>query len=136
MWRLPIWTLLALHRIHSAGAQGTVWATFSTWNWRRGSGGWKRGAPLRHRVWPKLDHLLYVSMLPRFFDFWGSLWGGAVSPILLAFVDREGEVTGGGGEKLRCSRCVFVGTLWAGVGGSRHSVLAPLNSLSSWSCLT
>lgn len=99
MWRLPIWTLLALHWIHSAGAQGTVWATFSTWSWRRGSGGQKRGAPLRHRVWPKLDHLLYDSMLSASSTFGGSLWGGAVSPILLAFLDREGEVAGGGGEK-------------------------------------
>lgn len=45
MWRLPIWTLLALQRIHSAGAQGTVRATLSTWDWGRGWGGLERGTP-------------------------------------------------------------------------------------------
>lgn len=45
MWRLPIWTLLALHRIHSAGAQGTVWATLSTWDRETGSDGRERSTP-------------------------------------------------------------------------------------------
>lgn len=93
MWRLPIWTLLALHRIHSAGAQGTVWATFSTWNWRRGSGGQKRGALLKHRVWPKLDHLLYISMLPASSTF-GALFGVGQSLRLLAFPGREARLQG------------------------------------------
>lgn len=50
MWRLPIWTLLTLHRIYTAGAQGTVWGTLSTWDWGRGSGGQKKGALLKHRA--------------------------------------------------------------------------------------
>lgn len=60
--------------------------------------------PLRHRVWPKLDHLLYVSMLPASSTF-GALFGVGQCLILLTFLDRKGEVTG---------RWTFVDTLWSG----------------------
>lgn len=136
MWRLPIWTLLALHRIHSAGAQGTVWATFSTWNWRRGSGGWKRGAPLRHRVWPKLDHLLYVSILSASSTF-GALFGVGQCPrYFWPFWTEKMRLLG----EVEKSRGAVCGPLWVPSGrgrrGASFNVLAPLNSLSSWSCLT
>lgn len=70
---------------------------------------------------------------PRFFDFWGSLWGGAVSPILLAFLDWTGEVRLPG--EVEKSRGAVRGSLWVPSGrgrrGASFSVLAPLNSLSS-----
>lgn len=62
---------------------------------------------------PKIPRLAQAEPSPGslkalpFFDFWGFLWGGAVSARLLAFLDGDGEISGGGGESpkhLRCSR--------------------------------
>lgn len=75
---------------------------------------------------PKIPRLAQAEPSPGslkalpFFDFWGFLWGGAVSARLLAFLDGDGEISGGGGESpkhLKCSRWAFVGALWPGKEG-------------------
>lgn len=109
MWRLPIWTLLALHRIHSAGAQGRVWATPRGTGEGVGVGG--KGVPSKT---PRLTQAEpspgSLNVLP-FFDFWCSLWGGAVSPRLLAFLVGDDEVAREVEKHLMCGRWAFVGAL-------------------------
>lgn len=51
-----------------------------------------------------------LNALP-FFDFWCSLWGGAVFPRLLSFLVGDDEVAGEAEKHLRCGRWAFVGAL-------------------------